>query len=204
MGQRAPLTRTSSRIGVVGGFKPALGQVKPAVQERVAFGAGVTKEDARLAIGGFAQHPTILMGHAHRGRSFLGEFARVQALDPVWVVEDSGAQLPVPLAQPGLVPVKEPPQPGFDHIDLHLLAVAVLHEATLPLGKAARPANRLPIGRPIAGPAEALPVHKALRQPHRHPLASTTDAGRTLWCRGGGQKPVQDDSVSKSSFLDGQ
>src|ERR1035437_9139397 len=88
---------------LVRGFKPALGQVKPAVQERVPFGAGVANENARLAIGRLAQRPAIWRGHARRGCSLLGELARIQAPDPLRVAERFGAQLPVPLAQPRLV-----------------------------------------------------------------------------------------------------
>src|SRR6266487_3114846 len=47
------------------GFKPALGQVKLALQQRVTFGAGVANKDAGLAIGRLAQRSAILRRHSN-------------------------------------------------------------------------------------------------------------------------------------------
>src|SRR5437667_7558732 len=87
------------------GLKPALGQVKSAVQERLTFGAGVANEDSRLAIGGLAQRPTILRGDSYRGCSFFGKLARVDAPDSLFVIQTFCGDFPVSFSHPRLIPL---------------------------------------------------------------------------------------------------
>ena len=58
--------------------------------------------------------------------------------------------------------------PLLDYIDIDLLGLTLMDKMPLPLGKTARPAQSLPIGRTVAGCAKALPVHETFHQPHGH------------------------------------
>ena len=89
---------------LVGVIEPALGQIEPGVQQRVALGAGAADEHPGLAVGRLAQGPAILRGHAHRVMAFLGELAGIKAPDALRIAQAGRGQFPVLLAHPGLVP----------------------------------------------------------------------------------------------------
>ena len=57
-------------------------------------------------------------------------------------------------------------QSRLKHIDVHLLALSVIHEAASAPGETLRPADGHPIGRPITRAAETFPVDEGLGQPH--------------------------------------
>src|ERR1019366_7327371 len=86
------------------GLKPALGQVKPALQKRVAFGAGVAQEDAQLAMDPLAQRPALLPSHSDEGWSLFGERLGVDTPDSLRITQSLRGQLPVSLGQPRLIP----------------------------------------------------------------------------------------------------
>src|SRR6266566_2489425 len=71
----------------------------------MTFGAAVANEYAGLTIGRLAQRPAILRRHPHRGLALLGKLARVDAPDSLRVGQTLGGEFPVPLLQPGLIPL---------------------------------------------------------------------------------------------------
>src|SRR6266581_6087872 len=71
----------------------------------MTFGTTVANEYAGLAIGRLAQSSAILRGYSHRGLALLGKLARVDAPDSLRVGQTLGGEFPVPLPQPGLIPL---------------------------------------------------------------------------------------------------
>ena len=84
--------------------EPGLGQEEPSVQKGVTLGAGISQEDAGLAVVDFAEAAAILALDADGFSSLFREIAAVDAEHACGIVEGFGCFLLMPLGENGLIP----------------------------------------------------------------------------------------------------